>query len=74
MLLGGSNAEFAYRPYGGSWTIMPSNVNGEASFVADDGWFRVGKRCLANGDTLGFKWVWVNGNANQSTTVWGYCP
>ncbi len=74
VLLGGNGAEFGYRPYGGSWSIMPSNDDGEASFVGDDGWYQVAKRCLANGDVLGTKWLWLSGNSNQATTIWGYCP
>jgi hypothetical protein len=74
VLHGGERAEFGYRPWGGGWTIMPSNLDGDASFVGDDGWYQVAKRCLANGDVLGSKWVWVSGNNNRATTVWGYCP
>ena len=74
VLKGGSNAEFAYQPWGGSWKIMPANVDDEASFVGPEGWYRATKRCLSNGDVLGTKWLYVDEDENRSTTIWGYCP
>ena len=69
----GQNAEFGYR-IGGVWVLMPSNIDGEASFVASAGWYRVAKRCISTGDVLGIRWVSVVANANRFANVSGFCP
>jgi len=73
-LEGGADAEFGYKAPGADWVLMPSNHEGKASFVSVEGWHRVGKRCLANGEVYGVKWVYVNANENRSTSVSGWCP
>jgi hypothetical protein len=74
-LRGGYNAEFLYRPEGSSiWVVMPPNVAGEASFVGSSGNYYVAKRCLANGNVVDQRTVWVAWNENRSTTLATSCP
>jgi len=70
----GDNAEFLYKPYGGStWTVMPVNFEGEASFVASQGWYTVAKRCLSNGNVVDQRNVWVSANDNREEDLYTWC-
>ena len=74
-LTDGQHAEFLYRPRNsGTWTVLPSNYRGEASFVDRAGRYEVAKRCLANGDVEGERTVTVRWNRNRSTGIRGSCP
>jgi hypothetical protein len=72
-LTGGSRAELLYSG-GGPWVAMPANYQGEASFVANGGWYYVAKRCLIGGAVKGEKQVSVRAGRNRETSISGTCP
>ena len=74
-LRSGQNAEFLYRESRWeAWTVMPANYENEASFVDDEGWNQVAKRCLVNGEVEGVRWVRIESGENRSVSVSGWCP
>lgn len=75
VLSGAVRAEFVYRVRRAStWTALPANALGEASFVAGSGTFEVAKRCLADGSIQGQRSLTVKANADRFTSVRGWCP
>ena len=75
ILKSGDKAEFLYRPHGnGSWTVLPANYEGEATFVDYQGSFDVAKRCLADGSVVGEKTVSITKKKDVSTSISGWCP
>lgn len=75
VLKDGSKAEFIYREKGAAtWTVLPANYQGEASFVDEAGKYDVAKRCLGNGQVLGQRDATVKANSDRSTSIRGLCP
>lgn len=71
----GDRAEFLYKPKNSStWTVLPTNYRGQASFADDPGKYIVAKRCLANGDVVGERETTLKANKSRSTSVRGWCP
>ncbi|MBU1866608.1 MAG: hypothetical protein KKE89_09360 [Actinobacteria bacterium] len=73
VLTNGVRAEFLYQ-VDGNWVILSPNYQNEASFVESKGWYRVAKRCTANGSIVGDMWVWVKDGKNYTDSVGGWCP
>lgn len=71
----GDRAEFLYRARGSStWTVLPANYRGEASFADDPGRYDVAKRCLTNGAVVGERDARIRANKSRSTSIRGWCP
>jgi len=70
----GRRASFDYRPSGGdTYTNLLVNDDGEASFVAGEGWYKVKKRCDSNSQVVGEEWVYVRAGSNRYDWVGGWC-
>jgi hypothetical protein len=75
ILSGGARAEFVYRLRNTpTWTALPANALGEASFVGSPAQYEVAKRCLANGAIQGQRNLSVRANQDRFTSIRGWCP
>jgi len=75
VLSSGVRAEFVYRrTRSASWTALPANSVGEASFVGPPANYYVAKRCLANGRIQGESRLSVRSNRDRFTSIRGWCP
>jgi len=74
MVLRGAHRAVFLVDRGSGWGILLPNHQGEASFIATQGWYLAAKRCDDNGSIQNAGWVYVRVNRNNAATLPGWCP